>query len=113
MGRNLQSIKMFSLLLISLTISMAVGQTPPHPTDDGIACEECIHEMHRFGDIIHSNADVLADYLGVNYCPTIEEEEQEGCPGHLAQHYPDMLGAVVHRLVTIIVTVIMGLTVLM
>ena len=47
---------------------------------------------------------MLADYLADNYCPTIEEEHQEGCPGHLAQHYPDMLGAVVHRLVTIIET---------
>ena len=51
---------------------------------------------------------MLADYLADNYCPTIEEEHQEGCPGHLAQHYPDMLGAVVHRLVTIIETEMIG-----
>ena len=60
--------------------------------------------------IIHGEAHVLADYLADNYCPTIEEEHQEGCPGHLAQHYPDMLGAVVHRLVTIIETAMIGVT---
>merc|ERR1711872_213015 len=68
--------------------------------DDGIRCGECIMEMHRFGGIIHAEAHVLADYLADNYCPTIEEEHQEGCPGHLAQHYPDMLGAVVHRFIS-------------
>jgi len=99
---------MFSAaVLSSLVVAVVLGQ------DDGLRCGECIMEMQRFGGIIHSNADVLADYLAVNYCPTIEEEHQEGCPVHLAQHYLDMLGAVVHSLVTIIVTVIIGLTVLM
>ena len=50
-----------------------------------------------FRGIIHASGDVLGKYLADNYCPTIEEEHQEGCPDHLAQHYPDMLGAVVHR----------------
>merc|ERR1712088_531663 len=86
------SLKMFSAtVLSSLLVAVVLGQ------DDGIRCGECIMEMHRFGGIIHHEAHVLADYLADNYCPTIEEEHQEGCPGHLAQHYPDMLGAVVHR----------------
>ena len=51
-----------------------------------------------FRGIIHANGEALAQYLAENYCPTIEEEHQEGCPAHLAEHYPDMLGAVVHRL---------------
>ena len=44
---------MFSLLLCSLAIiSSVVGQTqPPHTTEDGIACQECINEMHRFGSV--------------------------------------------------------------
>merc|ERR1712054_713151 len=82
------SLRMFSVaVLSSLVVAVVLGQ------DDGIRCGECIMEMHRFGGIIHSEAHVLADYLADNYCPTIEEEHQEGCPGHLAQHYPDMLGA--------------------
>merc|ERR1712156_1050243 len=89
------SLKMFSVaVLSSLLVAVVLGQ------DDGIRCGECIMEMHRFGGIIHSEAHVLADYLADNYCPTIEEEHQEGCPGHLAQHYPDMLGAVVHRFIS-------------
>merc|ERR1712209_317607 len=70
MGSNLHLIKMFSLLLISLTISMAVGQTPPHPTEDGIACEECVREMHRFGQLIHDGREAMAGYLAENYCAT-------------------------------------------
>ena len=114
---------MFSLLLISLTISMAVGQTPPHPTDDGIACEECVREMHRFGyqlhenqntsqhltyprtlfnqhhrQLIHDGREVMAGYLAENYCPTLEEHAQD-CPENLAGHYPDMVNAVVDRCV--------------
>merc|ERR1719216_396429 len=53
-----------------------------------------------FRGIIHASGDVLGKYLADNYCPTIEEEHQEGCPDHLAQHYPDMLGAVVHRFIS-------------
>merc|ERR1739845_265500 len=89
------SLRMFSVaVLSSLVVAVVLGQ------DDGIRCGECIMEMHRFGGIIHAEAHVLADYLADNYCPTIEEEHQEGCPGHLAQHYPDMLGAVVHRFIS-------------
>merc|ERR1712110_573702 len=85
-------VKMFSAVVFSLAFAQAaLGQ------DDGIRCGECIMEMHRFGGIIHANGEVLAEYLAENYCPTIEEEHQEGCPAHLAQHYPGMLGAVVHR----------------
>ena len=41
---------MFSFLLCSLAISAVLGQThPPHTTEDGIACQECVNEMHRFG----------------------------------------------------------------
>merc|ERR1712079_768619 len=69
---SLHLIKMGSLLLISLTISMAVGQTPPHPTEDGIACEECVREMHRFGQLIHDGREAMAGYLAENYCPTLE-----------------------------------------
>ena len=58
-----------------------------------------------FRGIIHANGEVLAEYLAENYCPTIEEEHQEGCPAHLAQHYPGMLGAVVHRLIYLLVTI--------
>merc|ERR1712107_201833 len=77
------SLKMFSVaVLSSLVVAVVLGQ------DDGIRCGECIMEMHRFGGIIHAEAHTLADYLADNYCPTIEEEHQEGCPGHLAQHYP-------------------------
>merc|ERR1712107_323640 len=87
--------KMFSVaVLSSLVVAVVLGQ------DDGIRCGECIMEMHRFGGIIHAESHVLADYLADNYCPTIEEEHQESCPGHLAQHYPDMLGAVVHRFIS-------------
>ena len=41
---------MFSFLVCSLAIAAALGQTnPPHTTEDGIACQECVNEMHRFG----------------------------------------------------------------
>ena len=48
-----QSVTMFTLLLCFLAISsVVVGQThPPHTTEDGIACQECINEMHRFGSV--------------------------------------------------------------
>merc|ERR1712107_112320 len=70
--------KMFSVaVLSSLVVAVVLGQ------DDGIRCGECIMEMHRFGGIIHAEAHVLADYLADNYCPTIEEEHQEGCPAIL------------------------------
>merc|ERR1712212_802104 len=86
-------VKMFSLVVFSLAFAASVlGQ------DDGIRCGECIMEMHRFGGIIHANGEALAQYLAENYCPTIEEEHQEGCPAHLA--HPDMLGAVVHRFIS-------------
>jgi len=88
-------VKMLAAVVFSLALAQAAfGQ------DDGIRCGECIMEMHRFGGIIHANGDVLAEYLAENYCPTIEEEHQEGCPAHLAEHYPDMLGAVVHRFIS-------------
>merc|ERR1712001_573265 len=79
-------VKMLSIAVLSFAFAAALGQ------DDGIRCGECMMEMHRFGGIIHASGDVLGKYLADNYCPTIEEEHQEGCPDHLAQHYPDMLG---------------------
>merc|ERR1711988_486922 len=94
----LHLIKMFPLLLISLTISMVVGQTPPHPTEDGIACEECVREMHRFGQLIHDGREAMAGYLAENYCPTLGEHAQD-CPENLAGHYPDMVNAVVDRFI--------------
>merc|ERR1712079_843000 len=87
---SLHLIKMGSLLLISLTISMAVGQTPPHPTEDGIACEECVREMHRFGQLIHDGREAMAGYLA---------EHAQDCPENLAGHYPDMVNAVVDRFI--------------
>lgn len=41
----------------------------------------------------------MAEYLTDNYCPTIDEEHQADCPGHLAAHYPDMVAAVVDRFI--------------
>merc|ERR1712061_564414 len=87
-------VKMLSIAVLSFAFAAALGQ------DDGIRCGECMMEMHRFGGIIHASGDVLGKYLADNYCPTIEEEHQEGCLDHLAQHYPDMLGAVVHRFIS-------------
>merc|ERR1712130_440422 len=94
MGFCSMPVKMLSAVVFSLAFAAAFGQ------DEGIRCGECIMEMHRFGGIIHANGEVLAQYLAEDYCPTIEEEHQEGCPDHLAQHYPDMLGAVVHRFIS-------------
>merc|ERR1719352_2037687 len=86
---------MFSLLLCSMAIiSTVVGQT----TEDGIACQECINEMHRFGQLIHDGREAMAGYLAENYCPTLEEHAQD-CPENLAAHYPDMVNAVVDRFI--------------
>ena len=40
----------------------------------------------------------MAGYLAENYCPTLGEHAQD-CPENLAGHYPDMVNAVVDRLV--------------
>merc|ERR1712088_1114672 len=89
-----ESVTMFTLLLCFLAISsVVVGQThPPHTTEDGIACQECINEMHRFGQLIHDGRDAMAGYLAENYCPTLGEHAQD-CPENLAGHYPDMVNA--------------------
>jgi len=87
-----------ALLICFLAISsVVVGQThPPHTTEDGIACQECINEMHRFGQLIHDGREVMASYLAENYCPTLAEHAED-CPDNLAAHYPDMVNAVVDR----------------
>merc|ERR1711936_448474 len=92
-------VTMFSFLLCSLAISTVLGQTnPPYTTEDGIACQECVNEMHRFGQLIHDGREAMAGYLAENYCPTLGEHAQD-CPENLAGHYPDMVNAVVDRFI--------------
>jgi hypothetical protein len=49
--------------------------------------------------MIHDGADRMAAYLGENYCPSLPEDEAANCPDTLAEHFPDMEQAVVHRFI--------------
>ena len=69
-----QSVTMFTLLLCFLAISsVVVGQThPPHTTEDGIACQECINEMHRFGSVSRKSKQctaVFSQHIPTNPLP--------------------------------------------
>merc|ERR1712127_11314 len=86
-------VSLSTMLLLPLLFSAALASPKAE------SCKECIHEMERFGQMVHDGADVMAAYLADNYCPTIEEEHQEACPDHLATWYPHMLAAVTNRLI--------------
>merc|ERR1712127_340886 len=73
---NLVSLSTMLLLPLLFTAALASPKAE--------SCKECIHEMERFGQMVHDGADAMAAYLADNYCPTIEEEHQEACPDHLA-----------------------------
>merc|ERR1712062_595467 len=65
--------------------------------DTRFLCSECVDEMHNLGFLVRAGAHDIRDYLAANYCPTVEEGQQDFCVEKLARYYIGMLDAIVHH----------------
>eukprot|EP00090_Calanus_glacialis_P035551 TRINITY_DN60679_c0_g1_i1.p2 TRINITY_DN60679_c0_g1~~TRINITY_DN60679_c0_g1_i1.p2 ORF type:complete len:193 (-),score=58.61 TRINITY_DN60679_c0_g1_i1:47-625(-) len=81
--------KVLALFLV-LAISSTQGQGP-HFT-----CEECIDEMHKLGLYVKLYGETITKFLVEDFCPTTEDED---CAHHVADHYVDMINAVINHFV--------------
>merc|ERR1711863_50922 len=59
--------------------------------DTRFLCSECVDEMHNLGFLVRAGAHDIRDYLAANYCPTVEEGQQDFCVEKLARYYIGML----------------------
>merc|ERR1712198_194395 len=83
--------KMKAVLLLSVLASaLAAPETR-------FLCSECVDEMHNLGFLVKAGSRDIRDYLAANYCPTVEESQQEFCIEKLARYYIGMLDAIVHH----------------
>merc|ERR1712060_61029 len=65
--------------------------------DTRFLCSECVDEMHNLGFLVRAGAHDIRDYLAANYCPTVEEGQQDFCVEKLARYYIGMLDKIVHH----------------
>ena len=75
----------FTVLLVLLAGSQAK-----------LSCEECTMEMHKLGGFAKAMEKEIIGFLQEEYCPTVESED---CFHHLEEHYPQILGMVVHEFI--------------
>merc|ERR1712123_53711 len=91
MGVLLSCTKMKVLaLFFVLAVSCSQGARPQ------FTCAECIDEMHHLGWYVKTYAPYITEYLVEEFCPTTESDD---CAHHVAEHYAEMIFAIINHFV--------------
>merc|ERR1712123_224019 len=85
-----------SVMYFAVAICVLLGAAHSSPLgEQRFSCQECVHEMHDLGFMIHVAAPDIEQYLADNYCPTLEDHPQ--CEEDMTHAYMVLLGAIVHN----------------
>merc|ERR1712071_525059 len=91
MGARLIMKAVLLLLLISVVGTMAAP-------DPRFTCSECVDEMRKLGHLVKEGAKDINAYLTDNYCPTLDDpEDQAVCGEYLGRYYVEGLYAIVNH----------------